>query len=167
MADVDRVADFETVERNLDVVGDQGCIADEFQIMTDNVEHSTALHAGRSFMVDEVNRDVHMHFGMFTDAQEVRVKRAFADGMERHILAKRANLLATNFDHDDRVHEVAGVQCLQQQLFFDVNRLGCFVIAVYDGGDAALITQCTRGSLAFPFAFRPTASADRSYEFSG
>src|SRR3546814_10834017 len=60
-------------------------------------------------------------------------------------------LLATDIDHHDRVHEVTRHQLLHQQLFFDVDHQGFFFAAIDNGGDAAITTQITRGSLASPF----------------
>src|SRR3546814_13194085 len=54
-------------------------------------------------------------------------------------------------DHHDRVHEVTRHQLLHQQLFFDVDHQGFFFAAIDNGGDAAITTQFTRGTLASPF----------------
>src|SRR3546814_21073220 len=61
-------------------------------------------------------------------------------------------LLAADVDHHDRVHEVTRHQLLHQQLFLDVDHQGFFFAAIDNGGDAALTTQFTRGSLASAFA---------------
>src|SRR3546814_16311770 len=58
---------------------------------------------------------------------------------------------STDIDHHDRVHEVTRHQLLHQQLFFDVDHQGFFFAAIDNGGDAAITTQFTRGSLASPF----------------
>src|SRR3546814_6283812 len=67
------------------------------------------------------------------------------------VLRQGSHLLATDIDHHDRVHEVTRHQLLHQQLFFDVDHQGFFFAAIDNGGDAAITTQITRGSLASPF----------------
>ena len=48
---------------------------------------------------------------------------------------------AADFDLDDRVHEVARHQLLDQQLFLDVNRCRFFFAAINNGGNPAFATQ--------------------------
>src|SRR3546814_15963333 len=70
--------------------------------------------------------------------------------MELHVLGKRAVGGAADVDHNDRVHEKAGVQHLHQRLLLDVDREGLLTVAVDDGGDAACPTHGAGGSLARP-----------------
>src|SRR3546814_11270516 len=72
--------------------------------------------------------------------------------MELHVLGKRAVGGAADVDHNDRVHEKAGVQHLHQRLLLDVDREGLLTVAVDDGGDAACPTHGAGGSLARPLA---------------
>ncbi len=78
--------------------------------------------------------------------------RAILDRVERDVLRQRADLLAADVDHHDRVHEVTRHQLLHQQLFFEVDHQGFFLAAIDDGGDTTFTTQFTRGSLASAFA---------------
>src|SRR5690606_27048469 len=70
----------------------------------------------------------------------------------RNVLGQGADLLAADVDHDDRVHEMAGIELAEQLLGLDVDRHRIIVAAVDYGGDTAFATQCTGGSLASPFA---------------
>ena len=72
--------------------------------------------------------------------------------MEGDILRQGADLFPANFDHDDRVEEMAGSQLLVQQLFLDVDEDGFLIVSVNDGGYAALTAQSAGGSLASPIA---------------
>jgi hypothetical protein len=86
------------------------------------------------------------------EAQEVDVDRTAGHRVEIDSLRQRAVRLAANFDHDHRVHEVAGVQHLDEELLLDMNRKRLFLVAVNHGGDPAIAAQCTGGSLASPIA---------------
>src|SRR3990167_7597437 len=77
---------------------------------------------------------------------------AVGNGVEGDVLGERTDLLAADFDHDDRVHEVAGAELAHQLLGFDVDRSGFFLAAVDNGGNTAFAAQYTGGSLASPFA---------------
>jgi hypothetical protein len=89
---------------------------------------------------------------VFAHAQEVCVQRTIGHGVEFHVLGKRADSLAADLDHDDRVEEVAGAEQLVQQLFLDMNQGRFFVISIDDGGYAALTAESAGGSLASPIA---------------
>src|SRR3546814_8803822 len=80
------------------------------------------------------------------------MQRAFRHRMELHVLGKRAVGGAADVDHNDRVHEKAGVQHLHQRLLLDVDREGLLTVAVDDGGDAACPTHGAGGSLSRPLA---------------
>ncbi|MCY1173838.1 hypothetical protein D9M73_140160 [compost metagenome] len=150
---MDRIADLAASQRDGDVVGDLGCVAHQFQLVLDDVEHALAgLDAGGFFLIGEHDGDADVDGGVRADAQEVGMDRTLGDGVERHVLRQGANLLAIDFDHHDRIHEVTRHQEAHQRLFLDVDRLGILLVAVDYGGDAAFATKQTGGSLANLFA---------------
>ena len=149
---MDRIADFEALEIDDDVIGDLGGIDDQLDVVTDDVQHATLLEAGRGVFILEAHRDSDGHGGMFRNAQEVGVQRTIGHGVEGHILGEGADGLAADFDHDDRIEEVTGAELLVEELFLDVDRQGFFVHTIDDGGYAALTAEGTGGSLACPIA---------------
>jgi hypothetical protein len=52
MADVDRFADVKAGDVDFDVIGDVRGVADQLQFVTDDVQNTAALQAGRFFFVD-------------------------------------------------------------------------------------------------------------------
>src|ERR1044072_9497917 len=70
-------------------------------------------------------------------AQEIGWERTIGHGMKGDILGQGAHLLAADFDHDDRVEEVAGSQQVVEELFLDMHHLGAFIVPVTDGGERA------------------------------
>ena len=56
LADVDRIADIEAGDVDLDLVGDLVRVADQLELVADDVEHAAALEAGELFLVDEHHR---------------------------------------------------------------------------------------------------------------
>ena len=58
VADVDRIADVEAGDVDRDLVGDLVGVADQFELVADDVEHAAALEAGRGLFVDEAHRHV-------------------------------------------------------------------------------------------------------------
>ena len=60
MADVDRIADVETGYVDDDFVGDQVGVADQFELVANDVENATALQARRCFFVGEDDGNFNM-----------------------------------------------------------------------------------------------------------
>src|SRR5690606_9278107 len=139
---------YTTLFRSRDLVG----FAYQFQLVANHVEHAALLEAGAGFLVGEHDRHCDLDLRILGETQEIDMDRTVADRMERNILGQGADLLATDVDHDDRVHEVAHAELARQLLGFHVNRGGFFLAAVNHSGDAAFATQCTGGSLASPIA---------------
>ena len=88
--DVDRIADLEPGQVDLDLVGDLGRVADQLEVVADDVEHAAALDAGRRFLVGEHDRHVDVDLAMFADAQEIDVDRAARHRVELDVLGERA-----------------------------------------------------------------------------
>ena len=151
-ADVDRIADFLAGNVDFDFARDLVGFADQFQLVADDVENAALLEARRSFFIDEDDRNADFDLRTLGEAEEVGVLGAVGDRMERHVLGERAEFLAAQFDLDDRVHEVAGVELLDQLLGFNMDQGGFFLAAVDYGGDTAIAAKLTGGSLASPFA---------------
>ena len=82
LADVDRIADLEAVERDVDLVRDVGRVADQLELVLDDVEHAAALEARRGFFIVEAHRHRDVHLGVLADAQEVDVDRPAGDRVE-------------------------------------------------------------------------------------
>ena len=147
-----RIADVEAGEADLDLLGDLGRVADQLELVADRVQHAAALQARRLLLVDEADRHRDGDLGVLGNAQEIDMQRPVGDRMELDVLGQGADGRAAGVDHHHRVHEVAGVQHLHQRLLLEVDGEGLFIVAVDDGGDAAFATQRTGGSLASPFA---------------
>src|SRR5207237_6398797 len=75
LRDVDAVADVEAGQRDLDLVGDLGRVADQLEVVAHDVEHAAALDARRAFLVGEHDGNVDVDLAMLADAQEIDVDR--------------------------------------------------------------------------------------------
>ena len=149
---MDRIANFLAGNIDFDLAGDLVVFADQFEFVTDHVENAALLEARAGFFVEKYDRNRDFDLAALGKTEEVDVFGTIVDGVERHVLGKRLDLLATELDLDDRVHEVAGAELADQFLRFHVDHRGFFLAAINHGGDAAFATQCTGGSLASPFA---------------
>ena len=149
---MDRIADIEALEADIDLFGDLRRIADKLEVVADQVKHAATLDAGRQFLVGEVDRHVNVHLAMLTDTEKVDVDRAARHRVKLHVLGQRAVRGAAVVDHDHGVHEVTGRKHLGKKLFLDVDREGFLLVAIDNGGDPASAAQFTGGSLASPFA---------------
>ena len=136
----------------MELVRDVRRVADQLELVLDDVENAAALEARRGFLIVEAHRDVDVHLAVLADAQEVDVDRAAADRVEVHGLGKSAVRLAADLDHHHRVHEVAGREHPGEELLLDMHRQRLLLVAVDHGGYPAVAAQCTGGSLASPFA---------------
>ena len=152
MADVNRIANLEAGDIDVDLARDAGRIAHQFQFVAHDVEHAALLEARRCFFIDERDRHGDFNRGVLGQAQEVGMQGAIRNRMKGNVLGQGAKRLSANLDHHDRVHEVAGAQLAHQFLCFDMDRQGFFIAAVNNGGDPTFASQCTGGSLASPFA---------------
>ena len=68
-------SDLQAVERNVDLVRDVGCVADDLQLMHNDVENAAALQARRFFLIVEPHGHRDVHLGVLANAQEVDVHR--------------------------------------------------------------------------------------------
>ena len=75
LADVDRIADLEPVERDVDLVRDARRVADQLELVLDDVENAAALEARRGLFIVEAHRHGDVHLGVLADAQEIDVDR--------------------------------------------------------------------------------------------
>src|SRR5207237_8151900 len=55
--DVDRIADLQPVERDVDLARDVGRVADDLELVDDDVEHAATLQAWRGVFIVEAHRD--------------------------------------------------------------------------------------------------------------
>ena len=94
LADVDRIADLQAVERDMDLARDVRRVADDLDLVTDDVENAAALQARRGLFIVEAHRNVNVHLGVLADAQEVDVDRTARDRVEVHGLRQRPGRLA-------------------------------------------------------------------------
>jgi hypothetical protein len=105
---VDRVADIQPVERDVDLFRDVRRVAHDLKLVLDDVKDAAALEARRSFLVVEAHGDADGHLGVLSDAQEVDVDRPARHRVEIDRLGQRPMRLALEIDHHHRVHEVPG-----------------------------------------------------------
>ena len=152
LADVDRIADLQPVERDVDFVRDVRRVADQLELVLDDVEHAAALEARRLVFIVEAHGHRDVNLGVLADAQEIDVDRPARDRVEVDRLRQGPVRLALEVDHHDRVHEVAGREHLGQKLLLDMDREGLFLFAVNHGGYPSIAAQCSGGSLASPVA---------------
>jgi hypothetical protein len=149
---VDRIADFIAGKIDDHFLGDAGRIADQLELMANDVEHAATRQTRRFFLVPEVDGDIDVDGAVLADPEEVDVQRPVGDRVELHILRQRPDLAAFDVDHCDGVHEVAGGQGLDQGLLLEVDRNGFLPVAVNDGRHSALTANGAGGSLASPLA---------------
>src|SRR5690606_5793102 len=103
--------------------------------------------AGRLLFIDEAHRDLHRDGGVLADAQEVDVDREVANRVELVGLGEDLDLLTIDVDRGDRGHEPAAVNLVVDVLVAQRDRERSLLVAVDDGGDFAVATQCTGGPL--------------------
>ena len=90
LADVERIADVEAGEADLDLLGNLGRVADQLELVADRVEHAAALEARRLLLVDEVDRHRDGDLGVLGDAQEIDMQRPVGDRVELDVLGQGA-----------------------------------------------------------------------------
>jgi hypothetical protein len=149
---VDRIADFEAGQVDMDLVRDMRRIALDLELVLDDVEHAAALEARRFLVIVEAHRHRDMDLGVLADAQEIDVDRPARHRVEIDRLGQRTMGLALVIDHHDRVHEVTRRKHFDEKLLLDMDRERLFLFAVDHGGDPAISAQCPGGSLASPVA---------------
>ena len=150
---VDGIADVEARERDVDLLGDFGRVADQLEIVADDVEDAAALDAGRFFFVGEAHGDVDVDLAMFADAQEIDVDRTARHGMELDVLGQRAMLSCRSASIITTVFMKWPVESILARSFSSTwTDMRFLLVAVDHGGDPAIATQFTGGSLASPFA---------------
>ncbi len=69
-------------------------VADQREVVDDDVEHAAALQARRSFFIVEADRHVDVDLAVLADAQEIDMDRAAGDRVELHCLGQGAVRLA-------------------------------------------------------------------------
>ncbi len=129
---MDRVADLGALEVDRDEVRDRIGGNRELDLVTHDVEHATALDAGRLLFVDEVDRHIDGHERVLADAQEVDMDRKIADRIELIVLRQNLDLLAGDVDRGDRGHEPAAVDLVVQLLVREGDRQGRLLVAIDD-----------------------------------
>ena len=74
---------------DVDLVRDVRRVADQLELVLDDVENAAALQARRGFFIVEAHRHRDVHLGVLADAQEIDVDRAAGDRVEIHGLRQR------------------------------------------------------------------------------
>ena len=136
----------------MDLLGNFGRVADQFEVVANHVEHAAALDARAGLLVVEPHGDVDGHLAVLADAEEVDVDRSARNRVELHVLGQGPERLAGRIDHHDRIHEVAGRKHPGEELFLDVDSQRLLFVAIDNGGYPSIATKRPGGSLASPVA---------------
>src|SRR6476659_2081593 len=67
LTDVDRITDFKPVERIVDLAWNARRVANQLELVLDDVENAAALEAGRGVFIVEADRDRDVHFGVLAN----------------------------------------------------------------------------------------------------
>ena len=125
LADVDGIADLQPVERDMDLARDVRCIADDLELVDDDVENAAALQARRASSLS--NR-----IGTATFTLVCSLMRRKSTWIGRLLTGWKSTAFGSvrvglpDIDHHDRVHEVAGRKHLRKELLLDMDREGSF-----------------------------------------
>src|SRR5690606_6699190 len=149
---VDGIADFPACQINGDGIRDRIGRAIELDFVAHDVEHTTALDAGRLVLVDEADRDVDVNFRILAHPQEVHVQREILDRIELVVLRQDPDLLSVHVDRGNRGQKAAAVNLVVDVLVGQGDGQGRLLGAVDDGRYLALTANCTGGPLTDLFA---------------
>ena len=83
--DVDRAADLEAFEIDLEERRDAVVGAIDLDLVAHDVEHAAALQAGRQRVIDEAHGNRDADDAVLADAQEVDVERQVLDRIDLHL----------------------------------------------------------------------------------
>ena len=109
------------------------------------------LRPGLSSWLMKSTCDLDVELGVGADAQEVDVQREVLHRIELVVARDDAVLLAVDVEGDDVGEEAAGIDALHAHpCTRSRSATGGLLVAVDDGGDEPLTTQCTSGPLAHP-----------------
>ena len=120
--------------------------------MTHDVEHAAALDAGRCVVVVEVHGHVHHDGCILAETQEIDMDDEVAHRFELYVTRNDAFLLAADLDIEHVAHEGAGLVKRVDLLVAHMDELGGLLLAIDNGGDAALAAERTDSPLAAFFA---------------
>src|SRR5262245_42548093 len=152
---MDRAADLQAFEAELELRGNGVSGARHLHLVADDVEHAAALQAGRERLVDELDRHIDADAATGADALEVDVHGHVIDRIDLHLARDDAALLAVDIEFKYGGQELAARDQFGQlgELEGDVLRLAAVAIddawhmpLAADGAGAAGAGTRTRGS---------------------
>src|SRR5579864_2052134 len=116
--------------------------------MGHDVDRATALHAGRDFGLQNVQRNADANSRAFTEPHEIDMNRKIAHGIEMEVARNHAVLLSLQIDIINRGEEPAGENALAQFAIIDRNGHGGLAVSIDHSGYSPGATLGPGGPLA-------------------
>src|SRR5215467_11694393 len=149
-----RVADLEARDVDVDRFRDRLGRAHHLDMVSDDVDGATTLHAGRLVDILHVYRNAHADGRAFAEPQEVDMDRHVAHRIDLEVARDRAVLLAVDLDVADAGEEAARIDAVLELVVVDRDAERGLVVAVDHARHAAFATHGPGGPLAGPWTRR-------------
>src|SRR5690606_21902888 len=149
---VDGIADFPACQINGDGVRDRIGRAIELDFVAHDVEHPTALDAGRLVLVDEADRDVDVNFRILAHPQEVHVQREILDRIELVVLRQYQDHRSVHVDRGNRCNKAVPLNLYVDDLVGQHDGYRRLLVAVDVDSYLAMTATCTGPPLTAMFA---------------
>ena len=147
---MDRVADIEAGQVDVETLRDVVDAAMHLDRVTHHVEHAAATNAGALFFVDEGARHFDGDLSVGGDTQQVDMLRKLIDRVNLQIAGDHPFRFAVDLQIEDGREESARVDALLDVARIETDQNRVFLVAVDHGRDTAGATCCPGGPLTSP-----------------
>src|SRR6478736_871313 len=139
--DVHAVADLETGQIHIEMLGDGVGRAADRNFVAHDVQDAAALDAGGGGFVQEAHRNLDGDQRMLAHAHEIDMDGKVANGVELHLAGNDARLGSIQVEYEDRALKVTGVELLRDGPVVHVDDLRRRLVAIEDSGNAPLAAR--------------------------
>ena len=146
--DMNRVADLEAGQVDLEMLGDGVGRAAHRDLVAHDVEDAAALEARGGGFVQEAHRHLDSDERILADAHEVDMDGEVANGIELHVARDHPRLLAVDVEGEDGALEVTGMELRVDRAVVDGDGLRRCLVAIENAGDAPLAARRARPAFA-------------------